>query len=338
MSRGSSRASGRPTLAELARIAGVSPITASRALRGVPSVDPELVRRVREAAASVNYVANPAARALASARSNTVAVLVPSLANLLFIDTLEAIHTVLSTCGLEVLIGNIHYSPDEEEKLVRNYLASQPRGLFLTGFDQTPGTRGLLAASGTPFIHLMDLKHEPGLHCVGFSQSEAGAVVARHFLGRGRKNLAYVAAQLDPRTLDRGQGFQRAVAAQGGRPPVWLSAPEPSSVRLGGELFVRLLDAYPETDAVFFNNDDLAQGAIFEAARRAIAIPGRIAVAGFNDLPLSAHMVPRLTSVRTPRAEVGEVAARQLLALMDGRAVEEMAIDLGFTLMERESS
>lgn len=334
-----SRASGRPTLAELARIAGVSPITASRALRGVASVGPDLAKRVREAAAALNYVANPAARTLASAHSEAVAVLIPSLSNLLFIDTLEAIHDVLMPRGLEVLIGNFHYSPEEEEKLVRNYLAYQPRGILLTGLEQTPATRGLLAASGIPVVYMMELSREAGLHSVGFSQEESGAAVASHLLARGRRNLAYVAAQLDPRALERGLGFQRVLAGEREvRPPVWLSVPEPSSVALGGELFLRLLEAYPDIDGIFFCNDDLAQGAIFEATRRQIPIPGRVAVVGFNDLPLSAHMAPRLTSIRTPRAKVGEAAARRLVALMEGDCRAEPAIDLGFELVARESS
>ncbi|MGU2531078.1 LacI family DNA-binding transcriptional regulator GntR, partial [Pseudomonas aeruginosa] len=99
------RTTGRPTLNEVARRAGVSPITASRALRGVASVAEELAQKVRDAARELGYVANPAARALASAQSHSVAVLVPSLANLLFIETLEAIHAVLRPQGLEVLIG-----------------------------------------------------------------------------------------------------------------------------------------------------------------------------------------------------------------------------------------
>ena len=119
------RTTGRPTLNEVARLAGVSPITASRALRGISSVATELAEKVRQAATDLNYVVNPAARALASAQSHSVVVLVPSLSNLLFIDTLEAIHAVLRPKGFEVLIGNFHYSRDEEEDLLRNYMAYQ---------------------------------------------------------------------------------------------------------------------------------------------------------------------------------------------------------------------
>ncbi len=314
------RTTGRPTLNEVARRAGVSPITASRALRGVASVAEELAQKVRDAARELGYVANPAARALASAQSHSVAVLVPSLANLLFIETLEAIHAVLRPQGLEVLIGNFHYSRNEEEDLIRNYLAYQPRGLLLTGFERTESARRMIEASGIPCVYMMDLDSGSGLNCVGFSQLRAGETAAEHLLARGRRRLAYIGAQLDQRTLLRGEGFRRALQKAGCYDPgLEILTPRPSSVALGGELFVQLLASQPQVDGVFFCNDDLAQGALLEALRRGVKVPEQIAVLGFNDLPGSDCTVPRLSSIRTPREAIGRRAAEQLLALIAGR-------------------
>ncbi len=338
MTRIGSRSTGRPTLNEVARQAGVSPITASRALRGVSTVTPESVERVRAAALDLDYVANPAARALASSQSQTVVVLVPSLSNQLFIETLEAIQNVLRTRGLDVVIGNYHYSPEEEENLLRNHLVNRPRGLLLTGFDHTPALRQLLAASGVPCVHMMELDTVRGAYCVGFSQIQAGAEAARHLLGRGRKRLAYIAAQLDPRVMQRGEGFRQVLEEQGlYDPALQVMTPQPSSIGLGGELFMQLMTQHPDVDGVFFCNDDLAQGAALEALRRGIEIPRRVSLVGFNDLPGSAHMVPRLTSIRTPREEVGQRAAQLLLGLIDGVA-QKPQVDLGFELVVRESS
>jgi len=338
MTRIGSRSTGRPTLNEVARLAAVSPITASRALRGVATVAPELVDKVRAAAQSLGYVANPAARALASSQSHTVVVLVPSLSNQLFIETLEAIQEVLRPRGLEVVIGNYHYSPQEEENLLRTHLANRPRGLLLTGFDHTAALRQLIAASGVPCVHMMELDPALGAYCVGFSQQEAGAEAARHLLGRGRRRLAYIGAQLDPRVLQRGTGFRGVLQDAGMHDPALeLMSPLPSSIGLGSELFARLMEEHPDVDGIFFCNDDLAQGASLEALRRGIAIPGRVSLIGFNDLPGSAHMVPRLTSIRTPREEVGQRAAQLLLGLLDGIA-QEPQVDLGFELVVRESS
>lgn len=337
MNRTGSRSSGRPTLTEVALQAGVSPITASRVLRGVATVAPELVTRVQEAAARLGYVTNPAARALASAQGHSVVVLVPSLSNHLFIEPLEAIHEVLHPRGLEVLIGNYHYDPAEEEKLIRNYLAYQPRGLLLTGFDRTDAARQLLAASGVPRVHMMELDPTGATPSVGFSQHAAGAAAARHLLAAGRKRLGYVAAQLDPRALARGEGFREVLREAGCYDPgLDVLDPQPSSVGLGARQFRDLLAQRPDVDGLFFCNDDLAQGALFEAQRLGIAIPERISVLGFNDLPGSAHTVPRLSSIQTPRAAVGRQAATLLLGLLDGRS-QPTCVDLGFELVSRES-
>ncbi|NWE49176.1 LacI family DNA-binding transcriptional regulator [Pseudomonas gingeri] len=333
------RTTGRPTLNEVARLAGVSPITASRALRGISSVATELVEKVRRAADELNYVVNPAARALASAQSHSVVVLVPSLSNLLFIDTLEAIHKVLRPRGFEVLIGNYHYSREEEENLLRNYMAYQPRGLLLTGFDRSESARRMIEASNVPCVYMMDLDPGAGVNCVGFSQQSAGATAAEHLISRGRRRLAYIGAQLDQRTLLRGEGFRRALQAAGlYDPDLELLTPRPSSVGLGGELFLQLMSSHPQVDAIFFGNDDLAQGALLEAMRCGIKVPEQVAVLGFNDLPGSAFMVPRLSSIRTPREAIGQRAAEQMLNLMAGNPVPQPVVDMGFELMVRESS
>lgn len=337
-SRSRSRTTGRPTLAEVAKHAGVSQITASRALRGVETVNPEMAERVREAAVALGYVANPAARALASSRSASVVVLIPSLSNQLFIDTLEAIHDVLRPRGLEVLIGNHHYSPDEEERLIRNYLPHQPMGMLLTGFDRTAGSRQLLEASRIPCVHMMELGEASDVPCVGFSQYAAGEAAAQHLLKRGCRRPAYIAAQLDPRVMQRGAGYRDALKAAGIHDPsLERLDPAPSSIELGGYLFRQLMAQHPDVDGIFFCNDDLAQGAAFEAQRMGLSVPGKVALVGFNDLPASAWMVPRLTSIHTPRAEVGHHAAQMLLALLDGRA-SPRRMDLGFELRVRESS
>jgi LacI family gluconate utilization system Gnt-I transcriptional repressor len=304
----------------------------------VATVAPQLVEKVRAAALSLGYVANPAARALASSHSQTVVVLVPSLSNQLFIETLEAIQDVLRPRGLEVVIGNYHYSPQEEENLLRSHLANRPRGLLLTGFDRSQAAQQLLAASGVPCVHMMELDAQRAESCVGFSQQQAGAEAARHLLSRGRRRLAYIAAQLDPRVLQRGTGFRGALEAAGlYDAALQVSTPQPSSIGLGGELFARLLEQHPDVDGMFFCNDDLAQGAALEALRRGIKIPERVSLIGFNDLPGSAHMVPRLTSIRTPREEVGQRAAQLLLGLLDG-TVQPTQVDLGFELVVREST
>ncbi|CAN7553519.1 LacI family DNA-binding transcriptional regulator [Acidovorax sp. LjRoot74] len=333
------RSSGRITLSDVAKAAGVSPITASRALRGERGVAQELVQRVKDAAQQLGYVPDPAARALASQRSVQVPVLVPLLSNALFVDVLESVHRTLFPEGYQALIGVTHYDPQEEEQLLRTYLAHRPAGLLVTGFDRTEAARQLIAASGVPCVHLMEMTPAPCVFCVGFSQQDAGHSMTAHLLERGYKNVAFVAAQLDPRTMQRAEGYRRCLREAGRYDPkLELLSPQPSSMRLGGELLEELLRTRPGVDAIFFCNDDLAQGGLLAAQRLGLSVPGQVAIAGFNDLAGSDQMLPPLTTVRTPRSAVGEASARMLLALMRGEVPEHNSVNLGFELTIRSST
>lgn len=337
MTKMQGRSSGRPTLVQVAERAGVSQITASRALRGVATVDPDLAEKVRAAALAVGYVPNPAAQALASARSRSVLVLLPALSNHLFIATFEAIQHRLRPHGYETLMGNSHYSPAEEEALIRHYLAYKPSAVIATGFDRTEAARAMLENAGIPCVYIMELG-PPDAVSVGFSQQAAGAAVARHLIERGRRRLAFVGAQLDARVMQRRDGFLAAIAACGLAPAVDMMTPEPSSIALGGRLFETLRRDHPAVDGVFFCNDDLAFGGIYAAQRAGVGVPAQMSFVGFNDLPGADQIVPRLTSVRTPREEIGARAADAVLRHLQGRALEGSRLDLGFDLVIRESS
>lgn len=333
------RSTGRITLDAVAAEAGVSRITASRALRGERSVAAGLVERVQAAAAQLGYIPDPAARALASARSNTVAVLVPLLSNNLFVDLLEAVHRTLHPAGYQILIGVTHYRPDEEEALLASYLAQRPAGLLLTGFDRTESARKLIEASGVPAVYLMETSSSADTYCVGFSQFDAGKAMTEHLLAQGRNRIAFAAAQLDPRVMQRLEGYRVAMAQAGLADAAleWLS-PQPSSMALGGQLLEQHLATQPDVDAIFFCNDDLAQGGLLAALRLGVSVPNKVAIAGFNDLAGSDQMLPPLTTIRTPRVAIGEHAAAMLLARMRGEEVSQPSTDLGWELVRRGST
>lgn len=332
------RATGRVTLADVAHLAGVSPITVSRALRGERAVAAELVAKVHAAANTLGYVPNPAARALASGQSSHVAVLIPMLSNALFVDLLEALQHTLRQAGYQTLIGITHYDASEEETLLREQLLHRPAGLIVTGLERSEATRSLIAQSGVPCVHLMTAQAPEGAYCVGFSQRDAGHDLTRHLLDQGHQRIAFAAAQLDPRTLQRLEGWRQALQAAGRYDATleWLN-PAPSSLSLGARMFEQIMGQQPPVDAIFFCNDDLAQGALLAALRLGIAVPQRVAIAGFNDLTGSDQMLPPLSTVRTPRGEIGREAAAMLLKLMRGEALAEPHRDLGFEVLMRGS-
>ncbi|OYU13238.1 MAG: LacI family transcriptional regulator [Comamonadaceae bacterium PBBC1] len=338
----SHRATGRITLSDVAQAAGVSPSTVSRALRGERAVDPALIERVQAVSAKLGYVPDPAARALASQRSNHVAILIPLLSNALFVDLLDAAQKTLRGAGYQTLMGVTHYDASEEEQLLREQLLHRPAGLLITGLDHNPATRKLMQSSQVPCVHLMDLPADPQAlapYCVGFRQTEAGAAMTRHLLAQGRRRIAFAAAQLDPRVMQRLKGWRTALQAAGCYlPTLEFLNPAPSSLALGGVLFEQIMQQRPAVDAIFFCNDDLAQGALMAALRLGVDVPSQVAIAGFNDLTGSDQMWPPLTTVRTPRAHIGQAAAEMLLSLMRGETPEVPHRDLGFEIVQRQSS
>ena len=333
------RATGRVTLADVARAAGVSPITVSRALRGERAVGAELVARVQAASNKLGYVPDPAARALASRHSSHVAVLIPMLSNALFVDLLEAAQSTLRAAGYQTLMAVTHYDTSEEEHLLREQLLHRPAGLMVTGLERSDATRQLITQSGVPCVHLMEASGSPGIYSVGLSQQSASAEMTRHLLQKGRRRIAFAAAQLDPRTLHRLEGYRQTLRTAGLMDArlEWLN-PAPSSLALGGQMFEQIMGQQPPVDAIFFCNDDLAQGALLAALRLKVDVPGRVAIAGFNDLTGSDQMLPPLTTVRTPRAEIGTAAASMLLKLMRGEPVTAPCVDVGYTLVVRGST
>ncbi|MBU1332652.1 MAG: LacI family DNA-binding transcriptional regulator [Gammaproteobacteria bacterium] len=333
------RTAERVTLSDVAKAAGCSLMSASRALSQPERVSDSLREQVMQAAAALGYVPHPAARALASSRSNLVAVIIPSLSNSVFVDTVEAVQRVLMPAGFEMMIGVSHYRPEEDERLLRSYLAHQPAGLLVTGFERSDAARELLGACRGPVVTMMELSDAPEDYCVGFSQQEAGAAMTRALIERGYRHIAFAAAQLDPRTLQRAEGYRMALQAAGRHDPnLELLTPALSSIGLGAELLDQLLARHPHIDAVFFNNDDLALGALFRARQLELAVPQRLAIAGFNDLPAAAWVHPALTTVRTTRGKIGELAAGMLLSLMRGEQPPARCIDVGFELVLRDST
>lgn len=339
MPNGKSRASGRITLEEVARLAGVATMTASRAINQPALVSAGLRARVEQAVAQLGYVPNRAARALASAHSNVIVVLVPSLSNAVFTAVLAGIEDALDADNYQLLIGNTRYSDAEEEKLLGIYMQSNPDGILLSGLTHSPRVEQMLASSHLPVVSMMDLASDPAQLSVGFSQFDAGHTMTRYLIDRGHRRIGFIGAQLDERTLKRAEGYRKAMAEAGlADRRLELMVPDPSTIALGAELLGRMLAGVPDCDAIFCCNDDLAHGAIYQCQRRGIRVPEQLAICGFNDLPASAWMNPSVTTIGTPRYRVGFEAAKLLRAVINGATPVPTRIDLGFTLVTRESA
>jgi LacI family gluconate utilization system Gnt-I transcriptional repressor len=326
-------------LAEVAKHAGVSPITASRFFRNPEALSVAKRERVASAVLELGYVPNLAARALASQRTEVIGVLIPSLTNNVFNDVLRGIYDASEGGRHNIQFVNTRYSILQEEKLLRLFQAQKPSGLIVTGINQTAESRAVMEAMNCPVVQIMELGPDPMDMMVGFSHDDAAFSAVSHLLDQGRRRIGLIGARMDPRVQRRLEGYSNAMKGAGlFDPRLIVTTPVPTSVTLGGTLLADLLAQAPDVDAVFCINDDLALGVLFECQRRQIPVPGKIAIVGFNDMEFMASAVPSLTSVRTNRYEMGRKAVTMLTEAIEGRRPEVAVIDLGFELMVRASS
>ena len=328
------------TLIDVAVAAGVSAITVSRVINQPEKVSDVLRQQVQKAIDMLGYIPNQYASSLASSKSKVIGVAIPSLSNIVFTDVLRGVYDVMGSSGYKVLLVDTHYSPAEEEKMIRTLLSQSPEALIITGGDQTRTCQNLLQKSRVPVVQIMELLEQPLDMNVGFSHWQAGYDVVTHLLEEGYSRIGFIGARMDQRVQQRMQGFKKALEDAGKYLKNYImTTPEPSSIAVGGELFKSLLaSSNGVVDAIFCANDDLALGALFESQRMNINVPGDLAICGFNDIEASRFVNPSLTSVQVGRYEMGVKAAEMVIQRLNGEPVEQKIIDMGYQIKKRQST
>jgi LacI family transcriptional regulator, gluconate utilization system Gnt-I transcriptional repressor len=328
------------TLSDIAQHVGVGLMTVSRALRKPELVSEPLRAKILAAVNELGYVRNRVASGLASGRALLVPVVVPTLKHSVYIPFLEGVYSVLSQHHYQIILGTTEYLVGAEYELVDGLLGWRPDGLFLSGVDHSARTSDLLRRAKIPIVEVMDLSDDPVGINVGFSHYQVGVAVVEFFRKRGYRNIGYggTLTELDLKSVKRIAGFQQTLKEHGLPYHFIQRSSEPFSIALGGKLLGELLGHFPDLEAIFFANDDLAAGALFECLRLGIRVPAQLAIMGFNDQEIARSTVPTITSVSTPRREIGRIAAEILVAELKGRPVQERRIDLGFEIIEREST
>jgi LacI family gluconate utilization system Gnt-I transcriptional repressor len=335
--RRSRRSSGAITLHDVARLAGVAPITASRALNTPDQVSDEVRRKVAEAVARTGYVPNRLAGGLASTRSRLVAAVVPTISGPVFLETVQSLTESLAERGYQLMLGQAGYAGNREDALLEAIIGRRPDGIVLTGILHSAEGRKRLLASGIPVVETWDLTPTPIDMLVGFSHVEVGRAVAQFLHAQGRRRLAAVSGD-DERAKRRFEAFQAAARALGLPEVRVVFVPAPTTLRRGRDALAELLAAAGGIDAVFCSSDLLALGVLTEARVRGLQVPGQLAVVGFGDLEFAKDVAPALTTVHIKGAAIGRQAAQFIVERAEGRPVDPRIIDIGFSIVEREST
>lgn len=321
------------TLHDVAREAGVSLITASRALGNPALVSDKTIERVKKAVATTGYIPNLLAGGLKSRRSMTVAGLVPSISVAQFLPTVEALTGALAAAGYQLILGQAGYDHSREEALLNTMISRRPDGIVVTGLVHSPTARERLSRLGIPVVETWDLSDRPVDMLVGFSHVKVGSAVAGCFLSRGWQRFA-IATGDDHRAMLRREGFLATV----GREVPTALVPAPSSLALGRRALAELLQQTAALDAVFCSSDALAQGVMIEAQARGLRVPDDLAVCGFGDADFAAHLQPSLSTVHVDGAAIGRHAARLIIDRCRGETIAQRVVDVGFRIIERQST
>ncbi|WP_240538721.1 LacI family DNA-binding transcriptional regulator [Halomonas sp. SH5A2] len=332
------RNSDQVTLSQVAQAAGVSPITASRALNHPDKVSESARDRVLAAVEKLGYVPNLVAGSLASSRSQLIAVIVPSLINTVFVEVIQGLQETLEAEGYQILLGNTDYDLDREYQLVRTFLGWSCSALVTAGLRHNKACHTLLTNCGHPIMEVMELGKGMDLN-VGLDHVAAGRCMANHLIDKGYRHIAYVGARLsqDYRASMRFEGHEAVLKGAGLNAPM-VELDTLGSLQAGAEGLAQVLAQYPDTQAIHFANDDLAAGALLAAQRQGLNVPKDIAIAGFNGLPLGQHLTPQLTTILSPRKEMGRLAAKELIRRLSGKNVYRRQHDVGFKLQLGEST
>ncbi len=303
------------TLRDVSDACGVSEMTVSRVLRNRGDVSAATRERVLNTAKELGYVPNQIAGSLASKRVNLVAVIIPSLSNMVFPEVLNGVNQMLEDTPLQPVVGVTDYLPEKEERVLYEMLSWRPSGVIIAGLEHSDATRAMLANSGIPVVEIMDVDGRPVDAMVGISHRRAGREMAKAILKEGYEHIGFMGTKmpLDHRARKRFEGFTEGLAKAGVEIEDRDFYSGGSALAKGREMTQEMLERSPDLDFLYYSNDMIGAGGLLYLIDQGIDIPGQIGLAGFNGVELLQGLPRQLATMDACRAEIGQAAAQIIL-------------------------
>lgn len=319
-----------PTLADVARRAGVSTATVSRALNSPNQVTESTRQRVLETVRELSYSPNFGARALAARRTNTYGAVIPTMENAIFARGLEAFQKRLVENGATLLVASSSYDPEIEEDQIRTMIARGADGLLLIGSDRSPGIYRFLDERQVPYVIAWASPDVGGRAAVGFDNREATRLLAARAIELGHHRIAFLSAYTatNDRARNRVAGARDALGEADIDPAAMRIVETKYSISCGREAARGLLTADPRPTLIMCGNDVLAAGAVQAAHELGLHVPRDVSITGFDDIELATVIAPALTTVHVPHRQMGAAAAEVLLAqVRDGAGPQQRMLE-----------
>ena len=323
------------TLRDVSEASGVSEMTVSRVLRGRGDVSATTREKVLKAAKELGYVPNKIAGALASQRVNLIAVIIPSMSNMVFPEVMTGINEALENSEFQAVVGVTDYLPEKEENVLFQMLSWRPSGVIIAGLEHTDVSRQMMIASGIPVVEIMDIDGTPIDCAVGISHRRAGRKMAEAISKAGYKRIGFLGTKmpLDHRARKRFEGFTESLAKSG----VEIADQEfysgGSTLAKGRDMTREMLERNPDLDFLYYSNDMISAGGLLYLLEQGANIPDEIGLAGFNGVELLKGLPIELATMDACRKEIGYKAAQIIRSRLDGNFLQsDKIVELSPTL------
>lgn len=323
----------RLTMREIARETGVSIATVSRVINQPEMVTEKTRLAVEQVIKRNHYVSHGMAMSLASNRSSTLGLVIPTITNSIYASSTQAIQQVAQRAGYTVLLGVSEFSPDEEEMLIRRLIERRVEGMILTGGERPDDLYALLERNGVPYIVTWKLMGSGVRPCVSFDNYEAGLMAMKHLINLGHRRIGLVCGRssVNDRARERRRAYEDALSELGIPIDPALVFERDFEFIEGRAAMHRMLEDQEPPTAVFCANDIQAIGAMTECQEAGIRVPQDMSIIGFDDLPVAQHTHPQLTTIRVPAKRMGHLAATKLIDWLkrgEEPTMEELPVEL----------
>lgn len=333
-----SSSSAPATLRQIAREAGVSIATVSRALRRPDTVSEVTRRRVLAVVASHRYVPDALAAGFSSRRTGLIGLIVPTISNSIYAAFTEAVQNRLQTAGRKLLIANTNYSAMIEDQIVHKLVESRVEGVIFTGYRRDPALYQLLRHYRIPFLVTWSTSPDQAVPAISFDNLAASKTAMTTLISLGHRRIGLICgvSAVNDRASQRISGYRAALAEHGLPFDPALIAERPFDAAEGAAAAEQMMRQVRPPTALFCANDIQALGALFACQRLGLSVPANLSIMGFDDLPMIRVANPPLSTVHVPAHEMGEAAADALVgAATTGKAIRSQSLDA--TIVVRES-
>ena len=316
----------KPDIVSVARMAGVSAATVSRALNHPDLVHPATRKKIDQAIRKSGYIRNRAAQTIHGRRSATIGLVVPTIADVIFSELVQAFNDSATARGFTLLLASHGYDLTLEYALVRKMLEHRVDALALIGLDHGADTYRVLSEQGLPVLAVWNYDPASRISCLGVDNAEAGRIAAAHLLMLGHRRIATIfpeTGENDRARLRRAAAMEVLQAAGAEPPEAWRVQTSYSSAEAKRACLGLLMQPQRPT-ALICGNDVIAQGALFAALKLGLSVPRDLSIIGIGDFVGSAELEPALTTIRIPARRIGSAAADYLAGAVDHEGEDDL--------------